>query len=387
MVNSNLTNAKKAKNDEFYTQYHDIEKEINAYLDYNSKVFRGKTVLLPCDDPEWSNFTKFFAQNFERIGLKKLISTSYAADSKKYESGYQPTLFEESAPQYDKKKTTSHGKIFTLTRDKTGDGKVNVDDLEWHYLKGDGDFNSDEIKKLRDEADIIITNPPFSLFRDFLAWIVKAEKQLLIIGNMNAITYKEVFPLIKENKLWLGPSISSGDREFQVPDSYPINAAGWRIDEDGRKFLRIKGVRWFTNLDHGKRHKPLKLMSMSDNLRFNKKFKGKESYDHYDNYDALEVPFTDAIPSDYKGMMAVPISFLDKYSPEQFTILGTSDNGLVDDKFKKTPGLTKEFVADYYKAGGTGAYKEGNPTAGYYENNIAKMAYKRIFIRHKKNTK
>jgi len=204
MANSNLTNAKRAKNDEFYTQYHDIEKEIAAYVEYNPYVFRGKTILMPCDDPEWSNFTKFFAQNFEKFGLKKLISTSYAVDSKIYKSGYQLTLFEETAPQYDKNKTTSHGKIFTLNHDKTSDGKIDVEDLEWNYLDGDGDFNSDEVRKLRDEADIIITNPPFSLFRDFLAWIVEADKQFVIIGNINAITYKEVFPLIKEDKIWLG---------------------------------------------------------------------------------------------------------------------------------------------------------------------------------------
>jgi hypothetical protein len=194
MANSNLTEAKRAKNDEFYTQYHDIEKEISAYLEFNPDVFRGKTLLLPCDDPEWSNFTKYFAQNFERFGLKKLISTSYAVESKTYKGGYQPTLFETSAPNYDKVKTVQNGKIFTLTHDKTGDHKVDVDDLEWHYLEGDGDFRSAEIKKLRDEADIIITNPPFSLFREFLAWIVEAKKQFVIIGNMNAITYKEVFP-------------------------------------------------------------------------------------------------------------------------------------------------------------------------------------------------
>ena len=323
MANSNLTNAKNAKNDEFYTQYHDIEKEINAYLEYSPDVFRDKTVLLPCDDPEWSNFTKFFAQNFERFGMKKLISTSYAADSKKYKTGYQPTLFEVNDPQFDYNKTTKNGKIFTLTHDKTGDGKIDVNDLEWHYLAGDGDFKSKEIKKLRDEADIIITNPPFSLFREFLAWIVEADKQFVIIGNMNAIKYKNLFPLIQSNKVWLGPSISSGDREFQVPDEYPINAAGWRIDNEGRKFLRIKGVRWFTNLDHGRRHQPLPLMSMDDNMKFSKhkEIKGKEFYDHYENYDAIDISFTDAIPSDYEGVMGVPISFLDKYSPEQFEII------------------------------------------------------------------
>jgi hypothetical protein len=321
MANSNLTNAKNAKNDEFYTQYHDIEKEITAYLEYDPDVFRGKTILLPCDDPEWSNFTKFFAQNFVRFGLKKLISTSYAPESKNYKSIWQPTLFEVNDPQFDEYKTVKNGKIFILDHDKSGDGRVDVNDLEWHYLDGDGDFRSVEIIKLRDEADIIITNPPFSLFREFLAWIVAAGKQFLIIGNMNAITYKEVFPLIKNDKLWFGPSISSGDREFQVPNEYPINAAGWRIDNEGRKFLRIKGVRWFTNLDHGRRHQPLKLMSMKDNLKYNKKLRVKESYDYYDNYEAIEVPFTDAIPSDYEGVMGVPISFLDKYSPEQFEII------------------------------------------------------------------
>ena len=201
MANSNLSkakNAKNAKNDEFYTQYSDIEKEINAYLEYDPNVFLGKTVLLPCDDPDWSNFTKFFAQNFERFGLKKLISTSYAPNSKNYKSGYQPSVFEKNDPQFDQNKTVKNGKIFTLTHDKSGDGKVDVKDLEWHYLEGDGDFKSKEIKSIRDEADIIITNPPFSLFREFLAWIVEADKKFLIIGHLNAIVYKEVFPLIKK---------------------------------------------------------------------------------------------------------------------------------------------------------------------------------------------
>lgn len=324
MANDNLAKAKEAKNDEFYTQYHDIEKEIAAYLEYNPDVFRDKTVLLPCDDPEWSNFTKYFAQNFETFGLKKLISTSYAPESKRYKYGYQPTLFETEAPHYNADKSKTHGKIFVLDHDVTGDGKINVEDLEWDYLKGDGDFRSKEICKLRDEADFIITNPPFSLFREFLAWIIEADKQFVIIGNMNAITYKEVFPLIKDNKAWYGPSISSGDREFGVPDEYPLTAAGWRIDDDGRKYIRVKGVRWFTNLDHGRRHQPLPLMTMADNLKFSrhKEIRGREYYEHYINYDAIEVPFTDAIPNDYNGNMGVPVSFLDKYCPEQFEIIG-----------------------------------------------------------------
>jgi len=388
MPNSNLSAAKKAKNDEFFTQYHDIEKEITAYLDYNPDVFRGKTILLPCDDPEWSNFTKFFAQNFNKFGLKKLISTSYAVESKTYKAGYQPTLFETNDPKFDSTKTFKNGKIFTLTHDRTGDRKTDVKDLEWHYLEGDGDFRSAEITALRDEADIIITNPPFSLFREFLAWIMEAEKQFSIIGNMNAITYKEVFPLIKESFVWLGPTISSGDREFEVPDWYPINAAGWRIDEKGRKFLRIKGVRWFTNLDHGRRHQPLKLMTMADNLKYSKhkEIKGKKAYDHYDNYDAIEVPFTDAIPSDYEGVMGVPISFLDKYNPEQFEIIGMCEN--IDlYKLKTKVYTTKECKQAYWdKFGKLGTY-DLNASGVIVKDGLLEKVYQRVLIRHRKTTK
>ena len=336
MANTNLKEAKAGKNDEFYTQFHDIEVEMNAYLEYNPDVFRGKTVLLPCDDPEWSNFTRFFAAKFDELGLKKLISTSYAPDAKKMKLMPQPSLFETEAPQFDPSKAQTKGKIFILDKDISGDGRINIDDLQWEYLEGDGDFRSKDVTALRDEADIIITNPPFSLFREFLAWIIEASKQFIIIGNMNAVTYKETFPLIKDNKMWMGYSIHSGDREFAVPDEYPLTAAGWRIDENGRKYIRVKGVRWFTNIDHGRRHEPLPLMTMADNLRYSKhkELKGKDAYDHYDNYDAIEVPFTDAIPSDYTGVMGVPISFLDKYCPEQFEILGITSGR---DEFESRP--------------------------------------------------
>ncbi len=325
MANSNLTSAKKAKNDEFYTQYHDIEKEIGAYLEYNPDVFRDKIILMPCDDPEWSNFTKFFAQNFELFGLKKLISTSFAPESKPYKNGYQPTLFEVNGPQFDEYKSVKNGKIFTLTKDKSGDGKIDVDDLEWQYLKGDGDFNSAEIKKLRNEADIIITNPPFSLFREFLAWILEADKQFLMIGNINIITYKEVFPLIKENKAWLGTGMGRWISGFIVPESYELYGSEARIAEQGNRIVATNSCLWLTNIDHGKRHQDLGLMSMEDNMKYSKhkNIKGK-AYQKYDNYDAIEVPFTDAIPSDYDGLMGVPITFLDKYSPEQFEIVGCS---------------------------------------------------------------
>ena len=325
MANSNLSEAKRAKNDEFYTQYHDIEKEISAYLEYDPDTFRGKTLLLPCDDPEWSNFTKYFAQNFDRLGLRKLISTSYAADSKTYKGGYQPTLFEKDDPQFDQAKTTRNGKIFTLSHDRTGDRRVDVEDLKWHYLGGDGDFRSDEVKSLRDESDIIITNPPFSLFREFLAWIVEVDKQLVIIGSKNAITYKEVFPLIKHDKMWVGAT--SFNKDLLFISSEEINAlqkpSTATRTVDGVVYLRSPSV-WFTNLDHGRRHQPLPLMTMADNLRFSKhkEIKGKDAYDRYDNYDAIEVPFTDSIPSDYDGVMGVPISFLDKYNPDQFEIVG-----------------------------------------------------------------
>ena len=321
--NKQLGNAKAAKNDEFYTQLADIQAEVNAYLDYNPDVFRGKTILLPCDDPEWSNFTRFFAQNFERFGLRKLVSTSYAPEAKKAKYGID--LFDFAAGR---KLDPARGRILVLDRDTNGNGRIDFEDLEWSYLDGDGDFRSDEVRRLRDEADIIVTNPPFSLFREFLAWIVEADKKFLIIGNQNAIAYKEVFPLIMSNKMWLGESIHSGDREFGVPKEYPLEAAGWRIDGQGRHFIRVKGVRWFTNLDHGRRHQPLKLMTMADNIKFSKHKEVRGiGYREYDNYDAIEVPFSDAIPGDHAGVMGVPITFLDKYCPEQFEILGITDRG------------------------------------------------------------
>lgn len=345
MANENLTQAKNAKNDEFYTQYADIEKEVNAYLDYDPDVFRGKTVLLPCDDPEWSNFTRFFAQNFERLGLKRLVSTSYAPDSKKIKTAYQPTLFESDAPHFDPAKTQTKGKIFILDRDNTGDGRINVEDLEWCYLEGDGDFRSKEICALRDEADMIVTNPPFSLFREFLAWIVEAEKRFLIIGNMNAITYKEVFPLIKENKIWLGNGFQGGNAFFRAEVLREFSAG---VYDEATQLVKFRNCVWFTNLDHGRRHQPLQLMTMADNLRYSrhKELRGKAAYDRYDNYDAIEVPYTDAIPSDYDGVMGVPISFLDKYCPEQFEIIGATEsegkgfsNGLWNNSCKTTQPL------------------------------------------------
>lgn len=322
-----LMKAKEDKKDEFYTQYEDIQKEMNAYLEYDSDAFKNKVVFLPCDDPEWSNFTRFFAQNFENLKLRKLISTSYAYTSNQFNKQYnipnQITMFEFNSPQFDVTKSESHGKIFILDRDNNFSGKIDINDLEWKYLEGDGDFRSEEVKKLRDEADIIATNPPFSLFEQFIPWIMEAQKKFIILGNIGGASYKRIFPYIKSNKIWLGCTIHSGDREFRVPKEYPLNAAGFRVDENGNKYIRVKGVRWFTNMEHGRRHRPLNLMTTADNLKFSKHKEIQEfGYTKYDNLDAIEVNYYDAIPSDYDGMMGVAITFLDFYCPEQFELVG-----------------------------------------------------------------
>lgn len=367
--NSNFSKAKNAKNDEFYTQYLDIEKEMQAYLDFDPNVFRDKTILLPCDDPEWSNFTKFFAQNFERFGIKELISTSYAHSSKHLNTPYTPSLFESTDKRFDEDKSYNKGKIFRLRRDINGDSRINIDDLEWAYLNDDGDFRSQEITALRDQADIIITNPPFSLFREFLAWIVEAEKQFAIIGNKNAITYKEVFPLIKDNKIWSGAMPMGADILFRIPKAMENDFVENKQEGSAYRFVenelmaRATGM-WFTNIEHGRRHQPLQLMTMADNLKFNKKIQGKAAYQKYDNYDAIEVPLTIAIPSDYTGVMGVPISFLDKYNPEQFEILSANDFRCNKKTREKPHGLIKD------KDGAI----NGKPT------------YARILIKHKNPT-
>lgn len=369
--NSNLGGAKAAKNDEFYTQLPDINSEMQAYVDYNPDVFRDKTILLPCDDPQWSNFTRFFALNFQLFGIRKLISTSYAPDAKKAKYGIMPSLFggEEQDPKFDQTKWETHGKIFVLDRDVNGDNRIDIDDLQWDYLEGDGDFRSREVTKLRDEADMIITNPPFSLFREFLAWIMDGGKQFSIIGNMNAITYKEVFPLIKENKIWLGNGFSSGNAFFATPFAQKYGEGV--LQNDG--LVKFRNCCWFTNIEHGKRHEPLPLMTMADNLKFSKhkELRGKKEYLHYDNYDAIEVPYTDAIPSDYKGVMGVPISFLDKYCPEQFEIVGMAKRGAGDPKLK-----SKVYTKDDYPN-----YSDLNATPTIWVNGVLHNTYPRILIR------
>lgn len=380
-MNESLSKAKQAKNDEFYTQYSDIEAEMNAYVAYNAGVFRGKTILLPCDDPEWSNFTKYFAANFERFGLKKLISTSYAKGA----SNEQLTLFEEMSPLFDKEKHETRGKLFTLTHDTDGSGNIDSDDIEFSgYLEGDGDFRSAELRELRDEADIIITNPPFSLFREFLAWIMEGEKQFVIIGNKNAITYKEVFPLLKDNKIWVGYTPMSKDLLFLLPEKFQQEmlsskkiGSAFRI-VNGQVMGRSQSI-WFTNIEHGKRHEILQLDTMEHNLKYNKKLRkkleeeyGTTDYPFFDNYDAIEVPFTECIPSDYDGVMGVPITFLDKYNPEQFELLGITQRN--DDPYK----LKKYSKNQYANA------NDLNARGTILVHGIPKSIYPRILIRPKK---
>lgn len=358
--------ARAAKNDEFYTQWVDVEREMNAYLEYDPDVFRGKTVLLPCDDPEWSNFTKFFALHFTDYGIKKLISTSYAADSNPAGEFYSPTLFETADPGFDMAKTRVNGKKFVLAaNDHNGDGVVNIDNLQWQYLDGDGDFRSDEVTVLRDEADIVITNPPFSLFQEFIAWLVDGDKKFAAIGNQNAITYIELFPLIKANLMWLGKGFPRNMAHFYTPYK-PYSQ--W-IEQEDQDVVRVPGVQWFTNIDHGRRHDPLQLMTMADNIKFSKHKEVRGTgYHHYDNFDAIHVPFTDAIPSDWDGFMGVPITYLNKHNPEQFEIVGSFNNGAHGTEL----GAEKTEITVNGKASmWNGPVVNGKPT------------YKRIMIRHR----
>ena len=306
MSNTNLIHAKRQKNDEFYTQLDDIQREMNAYLEYDPDVFRDKTVLLPCDDPDWSNFTKYFALNFETLGLKKLISTSYSPSG-------------------------GNGKVFVL------DGE---NELQWEYLTGDGDFRSAEVTALRDEADIVITNPPFSLFREFMAWLNEGDVLFSVIGSSNAITYKEIFPLIRDNHVWLGVTGNTNDMVFRVPETVEISDSDRKKAErmgypstDTEFFTRMGNSCWFTDIQHGRRHEPLQLMTQAENQKYNKRIiNNPNSYKKYDNYDAIEIPVTSGIPSDYIGVMGVPISFLGKYCPEQFEIVGHIGTPVVEDQ-------------------------------------------------------
>lgn len=336
--NRDFQEARRAKADEFYTSMRDIELELKHY----ARHFEGKVVYCNCDDPRASNFFRYFATNFERLGLKKLITTCYRSqDASRFgHNDYDQAVYLE------------------YTGDRGGNGVPDAEEIGIEPLAGDGDFRSAESVELLRQADIVVTNPPFSLFREYVAQLVEHEKQFLIIGNMNALTYKEIFPLFQNDRMWYGPSIRSGDREFRVPDDYPLTAAGSRVDADGNRYVRVKGVRWFTNLEYPGRHDELYLhMTYRPDL-----------YPKYANFDAIEVGKTMHIPADYDGPMGVPITFLDKYSPKQFEILGSS----------KTLGRPMSEIAK------KGTYQQGGPR--FYLSNgdgTYRRMYDRIVIRNK----
>ena len=401
MANKNLTSAKRAKNDEFYTQYGDIQKEIEAYLEYNPDVFRGKVVYCNCDDPYESNFFRYFVLNFKKLGLKQLITTSYkpspVANTQLELFGNNSTLTKSKG----RPKVTANKFIINKVYDIDGDGEFNLKDVakqlktneqnEWTPLEGDGDFRSNECINLLKLSDIVVTNPPFSLFREYLKQLVDYNKKFIIIGNMNAITYKEIFPLIKENRLWLGATGNGSDMVFAVPNGSEI------AESDRQKaarlgyvgdYTRLGNSCWFTNLDHGRRHQPLPLMTMNENLKYSKhkQIKGKATYDKYDNYDAIEVPLTKAIPSDYDGVMGVPISFLDKYNPDQFEIVGMCEN-LDLYKLKTKVYTTGECKKAYFdKFGKKGTY-DLNASGVVYREGLLEKVYQRVLIKHKSKPK
>ncbi len=379
-----MRNAQKNKNDEFYTSLEDIEKEMKYYKTY----FKDKVVFCNCDDPFESNFFKYFAMNFNYLGLKKIISTCYAGSPIITE---QLSLFDVKGLTIKKEESKKPYKIeITEVIDNNNDGAIDLADVEYliknkkntlTLLKEDGDFRSKECIELLKQSDIVVTNPPFSLFREFVSQLIEYNKDFLIIGNVNAIAYRDFFHLIKDNKVWMGASIHSGDREFRVPSTYPLKASGTRIDEKGNKYIRVKGVRWWTNLDYKERHEKLILY---------KKY-NPEEFQKFDNYDAINVDKVTDIPYDYSGLMGVPITFLDKYNPEQFRIIASSQTGCHPDEM-----VLKKY-SDYYgytqdrkSNGRTGATMGNNPILVkddkkhvYYENKDGirvQSTYCRIFI-------
>lgn len=383
--NKVLSNAKIAKADEFYTQLVDIELEMKHYKGH----FKGKTVLCNCDDPYESNFFKYFAMNFNYLGLKKLIATCYVSSPVMYT---QLSLFDDMEQTFSKPADPNKKPYkveITEVTDENGDGAFDLDDIKQllkskknvcTILKGDGDFRSEECIELLKEADIVVTNPPFSLFREYIAQLIKYNKHFIIIGNVNAVKYKEIFPYIKEGKLWLGASIHSGDREFRIPDHYEVRSKSLRVDEEGNRYIRVVGIRWFTNLEYDSRHEDLVLY----------KHYSPEEYPKFDNYDAIEVSKTTDIPCDYTGIMGVPITFLDKYNPEQFEIIGFSD---ADSPLRtKTYGEYIGYNQNGERTGRTGStfgccpvLVKDDHKGIYYEHNGIRVqtTYHRIFIRRK----
>ena len=367
--NKDLHKAKDAKKDEFYTQLSDIGQELRYYEGH----FKDKVVYCNCDDPYESNFFKYFALKFNFLGLKKLIATCYIGSPI---ANTQLSLFDDESEE---NKTTKkpHKIVITETPDMNNDGAVDLTDVELllasdknHLtrLNADGDFRSKECIELLQEADIVVTNPPFSLFREYVEQLIEYDKKFVIIGNVNAITYKDIFKLIKENKLWTGYSIRSGDREFAVPDNYPLNAASCRIDENGKKYIRVKGVRWFTNLDYKERYEDIILYKQYNS----------EEYPKFENFDAINVNATKDIPIDYAGAMGVPITFLDKYNPDQFEIIGL---GISNSGIEIGVQPYKEEHKKYRKE----VQKRGAVDGDLYmmTNGVVDVPYARILIKNK----
>lgn len=363
MANKNLSQAKKAKNDEFYTQLTDIEKELAHYR----KHFKGKVVLCNCDDPFESNFFKYFVLNFNRLGLKKLIATSYSGSPIAFR---QLNLFDFKDGVAPDGRKRAYKAVVTVVHGKSASSGYGMDDIanlfvsgenKLELLEGNGDFRSPECLALLDEADIVVTNPPFSLFRPYVAMLIEHKKKFIIIGNLNAVTYKEIFPLLKENEMWMGVTQFHGGAAYfigdpSIYDENKMSNSKHAFIKDGLLYWRVNGVRWFTNLDIKKRHEPLILY---------KRYKGHEDeYPHYDNYDAINVDKVSNIPEDYDGVMGVPISFLDKYCPEQFEILGMLQSST--DEQAGIPNLRyyDDFVEmrqDMSLTGSRGSKANGNP--------------------------
>lgn len=369
--NASLGAAKTAKEDEFYTQLSDIEKEMRYYR----RHFKGRTILCNCDDPFESNFFKFFVLNFNKLGLKKLIATCYAGSPI---LGTQLSLFDVLGGDvaYTGK---PYKAVVTTVYDATGDGGVDMFDVAELFksgenqlteLAGDGDFRSPECLALLDEADIVVTNPPFSLFREYVATLMEHRKKFIIIGSQNAITYKEIFPLLMGNQMWLGNKF--GDMSFTVPEYYDPRATRYWQDETGQKWRSLGNICWFTNLDIRKRHEQMILV----------KRYSPEGYPTYDNYDAIEVGKTADIPCDYPGVMGVPITFLDKHNPEQFQIIGCADFREGAEALGMDV-IGEQWMADYRAAGGKGHYTSKMKAPVYYTSDgTAKAAFKRVFIRN-----
>ena len=341
----NLQKAKNGKNDEFYTLISDIENEMKHYREH----FKNKVIFCNCDDPEESDFWKFFQLNFDFLGLKKLIATHYEEEKSSY-----------------KLEMTSDGTIKTP-------------------LKQNGDFRSDECIEILKKSDIVVTNPPFSLFREYVAQLIKYDKKFIIIGNVNSLTYKEIFPLILNNKIWLGASIHSGDREFKVPKDYEVYSPNKRVDDKGNVYVRVNGVRWFTNLDYPKRHEDI-IPYMPYN---------QEDYPEYVNYDAINVDKTKFIPKDYFGKMGVPITFLDKYNPEQFEIIAMGKTGMIEFKNNRRMEVLDKFgeSTGKFTNNGTGIlYRKFNPKKDKYPafkdcetGELYESIYARIIIKRRVN--